>query len=257
MDALRNLQLKFLDYLLDDGTDEIVDYIESIPPQSAKQRMALYGNAYVLRLKEALGSDYERLHSYLGDDLFENLMQKYIERYPSHHPSLRYFGKNMTELVESLEPYKQLSEVAEITRIEQAFGYSFDAANSQNVTLEQLAQLKPDAWATLVLHFHDAVQLLPQHNNSFQIWQALADEQTPPIKSACDTTWLIWRKDMVSRYRALEAAEVSALNVAMLGGNFSEVCEALLEHYSAAETPQQAVTFLQQWIHDQMVCEVS
>ena len=69
----------------------------------------------------------------------------------------------MVELVEQLEPFKQLPEVAEITRIEQSFANSFDAADCQCVSLEQLVQLEPESWATLTLRFHDAVQLLPQH----------------------------------------------------------------------------------------------
>jgi len=217
--------------------------------------MSLYGNAYTLRLKEALTTDYERLHSYLGDELFETLMQHYIVSYPSHHPSLRYFSQHMVDLIERLEPFNQLPEVAEIARIEQAFADSFDAANCQSVTLDQLAELEPETWATLTLCFHGAVQLLPQRHNSFQIWQALSREEAPPLKTASDTTWLIWRQDLVSRYRALESAELAALTIALSAGSFADVCAALLEHFNEQETPQQAVGYLQQWINDQMVCE--
>lgn len=257
MDALRKLQHEFLGYLLDDAQLDIVERIESTPRRSAEQRMVFYGNAYSLRLKEALTTDYDRLHGYLGDELFDSLMSHYIESYPSHHPSLRYFGQHMVELVEQLEPFKQLPEVAEITRIEQSFANSFDAADCQCVSLEQLVQLELESWATLTLRFHDAVQLLPQHYNSFQIWRALANEETPPQKTTDDTSWLIWRQDLVSRYRALESAELAALTVAMSGGNFADLCAALLEHFSEQETPQKAVAYLQQWINDQMVCALN
>ena len=257
MHALRKLQHEFLGYLLDDAQHDIVERIESTPRRSAEQRMVFYGNAYSLRLKEALTTDYDRLHGYLGDELFDSLMSHYIESYPSHHPSLRYFGQHMVELVEQLEPFKQLPEVAEITRIEQSFANSFDAADCQCVSLEQLVQLEPESWATLTLRFHDAVQLLPQHYNSFQIWRALANEETPPQKTTDDTSWLIWRQDLVSRYRALESAELAALTVAMSGGSFADLCAALLEHFSEQETPQKAVVYLQQWINDQMVCELN
>lgn len=257
MNSLRKLQHEFLGYLLDDEVVEIIERVESTPKRSAMQRMALYGNAYTLRLKEALSTDYERLHSYLGDELFDNLMQRYIDVNPSHHPSLRYFGQHMVMLLEGLEPFDQLPEVAELARIEQAFGNSFDAADCQSVSLNQLAQLKHEAWATLTLRFHSAVQLLPQHYNSFQIWRALANEEKPPPKTISDTTWLIWRQDLVSRYRALENAELAALIVVMSGGSFADLCEALLEHFSEEETPQKAVAYLQQWINDQMVCRLN
>ena len=256
MTALRKLQHEFLGYLLDSSATNIVESIESSPRRSAEQRMALYADAYGLRLKEALSTDYERLHGYLGDDLFETLMQHYIERYPSHHPSLRFFGQHMADLVERLEPFSNLPEVAEITRIETAFGNSFDAADCQSVTLDQLAGLKPEAWATLKLRFHDAVQQLPQRYNSFKIWRALSNEEVPPQKTAQQATWIIWRQDLVSRYRALSNAEAAALDVALSGGTFADLCETLLDHFSEEETPQQAAGYLQQWITTQMVCEL-
>jgi len=257
MAALRKLQDEFLGYLLDNSAAGIVESIASSPSCSAEERMEIYGNAYELRLKEALSTDYERLHSYLGDELFETLMKNYIESYPSHHPSLRYFSQHMVDLVERLEPFSRLPEVAEIARIEKAFGDSFDAADCNSVTIDQLARLDPEIWPTLKLRFHDAVQLLPQNYNSFQIWQALSNDDMPPKIAASKTTWLIWRQDLVSRYRALSGAEIVALTIAMSEGTFAELCEALLEHFSEQETPQQAAGYLQQWINDQMVCELA
>jgi len=253
MNTLRKLQYEFMDYLRDDSTAAIIERIEPSLQCAAEQRMVFYSNAYTMRLKEALSTDYERLHSYLGDELFNNLMHNYIDNYPSHHPSLRYFGQHMIELVEQLEPFKSLTEVGEITRIEQAFANSFDSADCPGVTLNQLAQLDTEAWANLTLRLHDSVQLLVQKYNSFQIWQALANEETPPQKTKCSSTWIVWRKDMISHYRALESAELTALSVAMSTGSFAEVCEALLEHFSEQETPLKAVGYLQQWINEQMV----
>lgn len=257
MNALHKLQHEFLGYLLDNSSSDIIERIESSPQRSAEQRMTYYGVGYVLRLKEALSTDYERLHGYLGDELFENLMQQYIDRYPSQHPSLRYFGQHMPTLVEQLEPFDQLPEVAEITRIEQAFANSFDAADRPCVSVNELATLEPEAWASFTLNFHGAVQLLAQKTNSFQIWKALSNEETPPQKENSDTTWLIWRQNLVSRYRALEKPELAALTIAMSAGSFSDVCEGLLEYFSEEETPMRAVGYLQQWMNDQMVCELN
>ena len=254
MDALRKLQNEFLAYLLDNTTSGIIERIESTPQRSAMQRINFYGNAYTLRLKEALSSDFERLHTYLGDDLFETLMMQYIEHYPSHHTSLRYFGQHMVELIAQAAPFNTLPEVAEIAGIELAFANSFDATDDACVTHDELAQLEAEAWPTLRLRFHTAVQLLPQQCNSFPIWRALANDETPPPRIDGDTTWLLWRHDLVSRYRALDKPELAALGVALSAGNFAELCEVLLEYYDEQQTPQHAVGYLQQWINDQMVC---
>lgn len=257
MASLHNLQQNFMGYLLGGSASRIVENIVSTPQRSASQRMQFYGNAYRLRLKEALSTDYERLHAYLGDELFENLMDRYIDLYPSSHPSLRYFGAHMVELVSTAEPFIQWPEVTEIARIEQAFNNSFDASNTEIITLQQLQSLAPEAWTTFSLTFHDSVQLLPQQANSFQIWQALSEQHTPPEKTDDHSTWLIWRQDLVSRYRSLQQPELSALQTALCGGSFVDICEVLMTFYNEQETPQQAIGLLQQWIHDQMVCELS
>lgn len=256
MDALRKLQHEFLDYLLDDSALDIVREIESTPRRSAEQRMALYGTAYVLRLKEALCTDYERLHAYLGDELFDRLMEQYIEAYPSHYTSLRYFGQHMVTFTQQTEPFSQYPEIAELARIEQAFADSFDAADGSYVTLDQLTALAADAWATLTLRFHSAVQLLPLQYNSFPIWQALSKEETPPQAGTDDTSWLIWRQDLVSRYRALESAEAAALDVALSTGSFADICAALLDYFDEQETPLQAVIYLKQWINNRLISEL-
>jgi hypothetical protein len=189
--------------------------------------------------------------------LFDSLQENYITNYPSHHPSLRYFGQHMVDIVEQIEPFSQFLEIAEITRIEKAFLESFDAADEQCVALDNLAKIKPETWPTLTLRFHGSVQLLSQKYNSFQIWKALADEQTPPQRIDSDETWIIWRQDFVSRYRGLGEAELVALNVVTSGGNFAEVCTALLQFFTEQETPSKAVEYLQQWINYQMVSELN
>jgi len=254
MNTLRNLQHEFMCYLVDDAAPEIITRIESTPQRSAEQRMSYYGQAYILRLKEALCTDYERLHCYLGDELFDTLISQYIEKHPSQHTSLRYFGQHFLQFVEAFEPFKSLPEVAEITRIEQAFANSFDAADCPCVIQNQLAQLVPEAWASLTLSMHDSVQLLPLDYNSFQIWKMLNNEQMPPERTRDETTWLIWRYNLVSQYRALDKAELSALTIAISNGSFSHICEALLDHFSEEEVPLKAVGYLQQWINNQMVC---
>ena len=253
-DSLHKLQQEFLNYLLDDSARTIAERIVSTPQLSVEQRLRVYGNAYRVRLKAALETDYERLQAYLGDDLFDTLVQQYIDLYPSRYRSLRDYGLHLADMASTTEPFSRWPEVAELARIEQAFGRSFDAADAPTATLQDLQALAPETWPTLRLGFHKSVQLLPQCCNSFQIWQALADGVTPPSKTLDDSTWLIWRRDLVSSYRSLPQAELAALSV-MLGGDcFSTMCEVLLQYGNEDESALHALTCLQQWIHDGMVC---
>lgn len=255
MSELRQLQQSFFGHLLGTPTG-VVEHIQSTPDTSAEQRLGIYATGYRLRLKEAITTDYERLYSYLGDDLFEQLMDNYIDTYNSHHTSLRYYSQHMVELLEQQEPFSSNPELSEIARIEQAFNFSFDAANCTSVGIDQLTHITPDAWPSMKLQFHASTKILPCNYNSFPIWKALSEETTPPALTQAASTWVIWRKDLVSKYRALPDAEARALGLALAGATFSDLCEGLLDYYDEEQIPVQAVTYLQSWINERMVCQL-
>ncbi len=250
---LKQLQQQFMSYLLGQSSD-MVEHIQSTPMRSAEGRLDIYANAYRMRLKEAMMTDFEKLHTFLGDEQFEMLMDRYIDIYPSHTTSLRYFSNHVPELL-SQPPFNELPVLEELATIERAFADSFDAKDAQFASLEQLAAIEPEAWAYLQIELQQSLQILPFSYNCFAIWKAIAEETTPPeVEKQQASKWVLWRKsDLISHYRALSEAEAVALNVAKEGLGFAEICEALLDFFTEEETPAQAVTMLQSWIQEEMV----
>ena len=258
-EQLHDLQQNFMNYVLGADSD-MVDKIESTPALSAKGRLDIYAYAYKSRLKEAITTDYDKLHGYLGDEQFDTVMERYIEKYPSHITNMRYYSISMPELLRDESPFNQVPALAELATIEAAFADSFDAEDHRFVTINDLATLAPEAWGTLQLDFQKSVQILPMEYNSFAIWKALSAEETPPelTQSEQPVKWVMWRRaDLVSHYRALDEAEYAALELAMQGEDFSAMCERLLDFFSEEETPMKAVGFLQSWIQDEMLSELN
>ncbi len=255
MNDLRDLQQNFMHYLLRQPSD-MVEHIESTPVMSASDRLDIYGSAYNLRLKEAITTDYDILHGYLGDEQFDQLMDCYIEKYPSHTTNLRYFSINMSDLLQEQAPFNQFPVLAELARIEFSFANSFDAENTCITAINDLAVIDPEQWATLQFEFQKSLALLTINTNSFAIWKALANEETPPKVEHLEipANWIIWRRaDLVSHYRPVSLSEAQTMQLAMQGKNFAELCESLLEFYSEEETPLKAITFLQSWIQDEQL----
>jgi len=248
-----------MNYVLGEKSD-MVEKIESTPALSAKGRLDIYATAYKLRLEEAITTDYDKLHSYLGDEQFDSVMERYIEKYPSHSTNLRYYSISMAELLANEAPFNQHPILAELATIEAAFANSFDAEDHSFVTVNELADLAPDAWGRLQLGFQNSVQILSMTFNSFAIWKALSAEKTPPEVSRSEepVMWVMWRRaDLVSHYRAVEEAEYAALNLAIAGEDFAAICERLLDFFSEEETPVKAVGFLQSWIQEEMLSELN
>ncbi len=255
MTKLDELQHHFLHYLLGQASD-IERHIESTPVLSAAGRLNIYANGYKLRLKEAITTDYEKLHGYLGDEQFDSVMERYIEKYPSHQTNLRYYSVNMPQLLQDETPFNSLPVLAELATIEQAFANSFDAKDVALVTIEDLAALAPEAWATLQFTFQKSVQILSLNYNSFPIWKALAAEETPPDVEQADqsNSWIVWRQaDLISHYRPLATEEAAVIELAMQGKTFADICEKLLDFFDEQQTPIKAIGFLQSWIQEEML----
>lgn len=254
MSVLHEMQLRFMDYLLAEST-EMVDDIESTPMLSAKGRLDIYAIAYRLRLKEAITTDYDKLASYLGDERFDKLMEQYIDKFPSHTTNLRYFSVNLPELIREQAEYSHIPEVYELACIERAFADSFDAKDLQFATIDDLSKLPEKAWTTLSFKFQKSVQILWLKHNSFPIWKALAEEDTPPkAEKIPSMAWILWRRsDLVSHYKMLATAEIAVLELAMKGETFAVMCEKLLDFYNEEETPMKAIDFLQSWIAEEML----
>jgi hypothetical protein len=258
MSELHQLQQNFLAYILGQDSD-MASMVESTPALSATGRLNLYATAYTLRLKEALITDYEKLHGYIGDEQFEQLMEDYIQHNPSHTTNLRYFSINMPQFLADYDPYQQFPILAEIAFIERAFANSFDAKSEPHSSLNDLAAIPPEQCATLAFKFHPSAQIVDINHNSFATWKALANQETPPETSDENEqqTWLIWRNaELVSHYRPLAIAEAEVIQQTINGGSLAQLCETLLNHFSEQDTPLQAVTLLQSWLQEEMLSEL-
>lgn len=252
MISLRELQHQFLDCLLEKPS-KISQEIVSNDHASAESRLALYAEGYKLRLKEVLEYDYEQLNTYLGDELFDQVMEQYITEYQSHGPNLRYYTQNFPKMLEESLPWSGSPELAELAAIEKVFSDSFDSMDRKSVTIDTLAQIEPTDWPTLKVRFQNAVHLIETKFNSFIIWQALSNDEDPPTLKDESSQWLVWRSNLITSYIGVSDAECAAYLTMSKGGDFSDLCEVLLEYYSEEETPMQAVALLQGWLSKEMI----
>ena len=95
MKHLRELQRRFQDYLIS-GSEDIEQDIISTENALAEHRLGAYYNAYRIRLIDCLAVDYSALEKFLGREAFENMALDYLRHYPSTHPSVRWFGKDLS-----------------------------------------------------------------------------------------------------------------------------------------------------------------
>lgn len=256
--SLLQLQRDLQQFLLHTSI-ESAPLIRASTRNSPRDRLDIYANAYRVRLLEALATDYAGLKKYLGDDVFDALGQVYIDRYPSRHFSLRWFGKMLPDFAAETAPYNHHVEIAELARFEWAHGLVFDAVDVTPLTIAELAAVAPTAWLDLRFELQPALQLLKLNSNAPLLWSALNDDETPPPLQLHESAraWLVWRQDLRILFREMPDEEATALTAFAEGCCFSEVCEQLCERLPESQVPGYAAGLLRHWIEAGLIKKIS
>jgi hypothetical protein len=246
---LRRLQQEMQRDLL--GEDSAISAaIVDAPPLPAEARLDIYRNAYRVRLTEALDDVYSVLHKLLGDETFASMAELFIDAHPSLHRSIRWYGRELAEFLARRPPFSEQPILAEVARFEWTLSEVFDSPDATALGRAALQSIDPDAWAGLKFRFHPSLRRLTLAWNTVAAWQAATDEEDPPAPESADVPvpWLLWRQDLQNFFRSLDAAESAALDAALEGLGFSEICEALTSYLDEDEVPLRAATLVATWL---------
>lgn len=254
MSPLATLQAGFQAYLLDDSRKTAFKPVVDDNKVGATQRLKIYHNAYRLRIVGAFAAAYPMLQAYLGDDAFANVARSYLTKTPSIYPNMRWYGAQMPAHLLSVLAKHPIA--AELAQFEWTLSLAFDAEDTTIINLQDLARIPPENWGDLRFKFQPSTHLLALHYNAVAVWQALNVEQTPPqaLKQEAVTHWLIWRQDLTCKFRLLASAEVQAIEMALAGKSFGDICETLFETLGD-EAVNQAAQYLAGWLEAGLLCE--
>lgn len=214
-------------------------------------RLGIYHHAYRVRLAEALCANYPALSKLLGAEQFAQIAAAYIDANDSRTFSIRHYGDALANFVRT--PFQ-----AELARWEWTIADVFDAADAVPVGVAALASIAPEQWSDLSFGFHPSTRRLALASNAVQVWKAVtADSELPaPSSDVEPATWLLWRQDVRTLYRSLDASEAQMIDAAMAGGRFGELCTDLCLHCTEQEAPARAARYLRQWVESGLIVEV-
>jgi hypothetical protein len=226
--SLRRLQLDLQRHLLGED-DAVSDAIVDAPPLPAVERLAIYKNAYRVRLIDALHETYPVLHGLLGDDMWVALGDTFVASHPSPYRSIRWYGGELADFVARTPPYAGSPVLSEIAALEWTLSEVFDAQDAPSLQRSAFAAIEPQAWGALTFAFHPSLRRLQFHWNTAAVWKAMSNDDTPPQPQQAESPapWLLWRQDLQNYFRSMSGAEAAALDCALRGCNFGEICESL------------------------------
>lgn len=251
MSSLADLQRSFQSAVLSGDATPLASHVEN----RAVERITIYQDAYRIRLREALASNYPQLKVLIGTDAFDSIAGTLIDAYPSTHPSIRWFGRELSALLADMFPAQP--GLREFAQLEWALSCAFDAADAETVAISRLTECQAEQWPRLKFSFHSSVQCLLLHTNAAQVYKAVTQEHPAPSFTSLDaTSWVVWRDDLTPRYRSLAEDEADALRALLSGNSFADMCALLCTHHALDAVAVRAIELLQQWINASMICGV-
>jgi hypothetical protein len=254
--TLREIQDSFQRAILE-GDDAFLGDLVDSPREKRDVLLGVYRNAYVLRLVEILRHDYDKLHTYLGDDQFDELARAYIAACPSRSFNGRWFGARMSEFLAGASPYATRPELAGLAAFEWALLDVFDAEDCSPLEMADLAVVPPTDWPRLIFHPRPAVRRLDMTTNALAIWQALDDEEEAPEATRLSDMEriIIYRPEWGAMFRVMGEEEAIMWNEAVKGTPFGALCEIVAAYGGEEEAAVRGAGYLKGWLDARLLAK--
>jgi hypothetical protein len=233
----------------DRRSGDLASTIASDERLSALSRLDIYATMYFLRLRDVLREDYPKLRAWIGDDAFDELVEAYLRALPPTRPSARDVGEKLPAFIDA----SRWGTLFELATLERALIEVFDGPDSAVLEMERLRGMSPDDLMTLPLSLVPTHAVLRMNHDVDRLWQALELGAAEASIGEKPTTVLVWRKDVVSCFRAVDAIEAGALERVLAGETFGGVCTWLSEGRSVEEAARLAYELLGRWVMDALI----
>ena len=258
MKQLAELQHTFQDCVLKPENTTSTGWVSASGRAAPETQLSIYSYAYHARLKEVLANDYPAILMAIGDEHFDQLADHYIKHHPSHYFSLRDFGSHLPDFLIDNTDYQDMPWLYELALFEWFLGQAFDAADATIFSENDMMNIPPEDWQNLCFTLHPSVYRLNFKWNIPEMWQALTNEIPSEVTATNDTEspWLIWREQLITRYRSMEADEQLAFDKLRKGGSFIDICEQLATLMSEEDVPMHAASLLKVWISQNLISDV-
>ena len=232
--------------------------IVDAPPLPAADRLAIYRNAYQVRLIDALHATYPVLHGLLGDEAWVELGFAFVAAHPSVFRSIRWYGRELADYLAVSAPYNDAPILSEVARLEWTLAEVFDAPDALPLPRSALSAIEPAAWGSLILEFHPSLRCLAFSWNTAAVWKAMSQDETPPSPEMAPVpaAWLLWRQNLQNYFRSMNAIELAALESARRGRTFAQLCEDLGALLPQDEVPAAAASLLGAWADSGLIVKV-
>jgi hypothetical protein len=160
------------------------------------ERVGVYHGMYLLRMEEALESDYPALEHLLGARAFRRLVDAYVQAHPSRTYTLNRLGDHLPEFVLRAPGIRHRAFGYDLARLELAITEVFDAPETASLGEAEIAAVPPEAWERARLVPVSAFRLRSFRFPVNAYLESVKDEKHDHPALRRKDTWLaVWRRN--------------------------------------------------------------
>jgi len=214
-----------------------------------EERLAIYHDMYLLRMEEALESDYPALKRLLGDDGFRALVAGYVRAHPSRSYSLNFLGAHLPDYVRAAPGLRRRAFVHDLDRLEQAVAEVFDAPEEAALRPEEIAAVPEAAWDRVRLRPIAAFRLLALRHPVNDYLQSVRDERHDhPALRRRDSWVAVHRRQYTVRRQELDRAAYRLLADIAGGKRLGDAVKAALRRKGRRPRETELFAWFRGWV---------
>lgn len=207
---------------------------------TSTERVGVYHGMYLMRMEEALETDYPVIRYHLGDHQFGHLVREYVQRYPSTSYTLNHLGDHLPQFFLDESEWHEAAFLRDLARLELAMTEVFDEEESSVLGSEELEAVPPEAWEEARLRPIPAFRLLAFKYAVIPNLVAYHEDRPSPGPRRRATWVALYRRDYSVLRLELSRAEYDLLRAIVDGTSLGE---ALATAASSKSPRQQAKIF--------------
>lgn len=225
--------------------EQIVTRSNRVP---ARDRLAIYANAYYARLIECMGNSFPILKRTLGEQVFNGFAFGYLQKYPSSSYTLGQLGCKFAHYLDETRPDRNSSVrtdgtasvnwpdfLVDLATLEWAIDEVFDGPGiegKQRLEIGDLQDIAPEQWADAVLRTVPCLRLLQFRYPVSAYYTAMrqtADEGALLTPAPSETYLAVTRREYVVRRHPLNRTQYELLTAIQQGHSIgAAIAEALV-----------------------------
>lgn len=165
------------------------------------ERIDIYHGMYVLRMAEALESDYPALAHFLGEKRWTTLVRGYVAAHPSRSYTLNVLGRKLPDWLLEAEGLPRRGFCHDLARLELAVTEAFDAPETRRLSEADLAGVPGEAWAGARLVPSAALRLVELRWNANEWLDSTKDHRHDHPKPRRRDAWVAVFRQRYAVYR--------------------------------------------------------